>query len=79
MTLKKSAVPASDAYADLPAPHVFDIVIKHDNPRQMERLPLTVRAVTQQWAKPFPEIPHGWRRRLRPVSCCDGRKKIVSA
>jgi RimJ/RimL family protein N-acetyltransferase len=52
---------ASFAYADLPVPHVFDIVFKHDEPRQMERLPLTVRAVTQQWAKPFSEIPHGWK------------------
>jgi hypothetical protein len=27
----------------------------------MQRLHLTVRAVTQQWAKPLSEIPHGWK------------------
>jgi hypothetical protein len=52
---------ASYVFADLSVPHVFDIVFKADDPRQMQRLPLTVRAVTQQWAKPFCEIPHGWK------------------
>ncbi len=51
----------SFAYADLPLPKVFDTVFLRSDPRRACQTTCCIEAVTQQFAKPFDEVPHGWK------------------
>ena len=52
---------SSYAFADLPLPKTFDVVFDYGDPLKGEVFPVCISAVTQQFAKPFDEIPHGWK------------------
>jgi hypothetical protein len=49
------------AYADLPVPKQFDVIFPRRNPQDGIHCQSRIIAVTQQFAKPFQEIPHGWK------------------
>lgn len=49
------------AYADLPLGTRFDRVFAREDFRRSTRTLCVVSAVTQQFFKPFDEIPHGWK------------------
>jgi hypothetical protein len=49
------------AYADLPFSKRFDVVFPKDRPHDGVRCESRVIAATQEFGKPFPEIPHGWK------------------
>ena len=49
------------AYADLPFTKRFDVVFPKGRPQEGIRCECRVIAATQQWGKPFAEIPHGWK------------------
>jgi hypothetical protein len=49
------------AYADLPFSKRFDVVFPRGRPQDGVRCQCKVIAATQQFSKPFPEIPHGWK------------------
>lgn len=49
------------AYADLPFTKRFDVVFPKDKPQDGVRCECRVIAATQQFSKPFTEIPHGWK------------------
>lgn len=51
----------SFAYADIPISRSFDIVFPTRDPKSKTRTRCVIRAVTQQYAKPFGEVPHGWK------------------
>ncbi len=51
----------SYAYADLPLGKRFDVVFPHGHPERAEATVTTMVAVTQQFAKPFDAVPHGWK------------------
>ncbi|CAE6837662.1 hypothetical protein LMG22931_07109 [Paraburkholderia nemoris] len=51
----------SFAYADIPIGRTFDIAFPTRAPKSETRTRFVIRAVTQQYAKPFDEIPHGWK------------------
>ncbi len=48
------------SYADLPLTKQFDIVFPRGKPQDGVCCKCRVIAVTQQWGKPFLEVPHGW-------------------
>jgi hypothetical protein len=48
------------AYADLPFSKRFDVVFPKDKPEDGVRCSCRIVAATQQFAKPFTEVPHGW-------------------
>ena len=52
---------AQFAYADLPIGKIFECCFMLDNPEEKKLAPIEVVAVTQQFGKPFDEIPHGWK------------------
>ena len=52
---------SSYAFADLPLPKTFDVVFDYADPVKGEIVPIRIVAVTQQFAKPFDEVPHGWK------------------
>ena len=49
------------AYADLPLPATFDVVLDRDDPGVRRDVPAIVVAVTQQYCIPFDVVPRGWR------------------
>jgi len=49
------------AYADLPFTKQFDVVFPQGRPQDGVRCECRVIAATQQFSKPFPEIPSGWK------------------
>jgi hypothetical protein len=49
------------SYADLPLGKTFDLVFPKGRPDNAEACRSQIVAVTQQFSKPFPEVPHGWR------------------
>ncbi len=51
----------SFSYADLPVGTVFDCAFAPGEPERWTRMAATVIAVTQQFARPFDELPHGWK------------------
>lgn len=51
----------SFAYADIPIGRMFDIAFPTGAPKSVTRTRCTIVAVTQQYAKPFGEVPHGWK------------------
>jgi hypothetical protein len=51
----------SFAYADIPIGRTFDIVFPTGVPKAPTRTNCEIAAVTQQYGKPFDEIPHGWK------------------
>jgi len=52
---------ATYAYADLPLGKRFEFAFPNGDPEAAEPTSATVLAVTQQFAKPFDSIPHGWK------------------
>lgn len=55
----------SFAYADLPIGKAFTVAFRPSAPGIAEPCALQIAAVTQQFAKPFDSIPHGWK-----TICC---------
>lgn len=51
----------SFAYADIPIGRTFSIAFPTSTPQSATRINCQILAVTQQYAKPFDEIPHGWK------------------
>ncbi|WP_158903600.1 hypothetical protein [Burkholderia sp. L27(2015)] len=51
----------SFAYADIPIGRKFTTLFPEKQPHLVTRTNCQVMAVTQQFAKPFDEIPHGWK------------------
>lgn len=51
----------SYSYADLPIGKNFEFAFSVDRPEEGEATTAIIRAVTQQWGKPFKTIPHGWK------------------
>ena len=49
------------AYADLPFTKQFDIVFPKGRPQDGIRCECKILAATQQFSKPFTEIPDGWK------------------
>lgn len=49
------------AYADLPFTKRFDVVFPKGRPQDGISCECRVVAATQQWGKPFPSIPAGWK------------------
>jgi hypothetical protein len=49
------------SYADLPRGEQFQILFPKSDPEKAERCPSKVIAITQQFSKPFSEIPAGWK------------------
>jgi len=49
------------AYADLPFTKRFDVVFPKGRPQDGVRCVCRIIAATQDFGKPFPEIPHGWK------------------
>lgn len=48
------------AYADLPFGTQFDVVFPKNRPQDGVYCDCKIIAATQQWAKPFSEVPRGW-------------------
>ena len=51
----------SFAYADIPIGRTFDVAFPRGAPTSATRTRCVIKAVTQQYAKPFGEIPDGWK------------------
>jgi hypothetical protein len=51
---------ASFTYADLPLGKRFDFAFPKDRPGDAEETVAIVVAITQQYARPFEDVPHGW-------------------
>ena len=51
----------SFAYADIPIGRTFSVAFPANAPQLATRTSCQILAVTQQFAKPFDEIPHGWK------------------
>lgn len=51
----------SYAFADLPLRKRFDFVFPRGEPADGEPTLAIIHAVTQQFAKPFGAMPHGWK------------------
>ncbi|NMV40546.1 hypothetical protein [Ralstonia insidiosa] len=51
----------SFAYAEIPIGRTFSMVFPTSAPQSATRTHCQILAVTQQFAKPFHEIPHGWK------------------
>lgn len=49
------------AYADLALGKKFSFVFPKDRPQEAVATEAVIVAVTQQWGKPFGEIPDGWK------------------
>lgn len=49
------------AFADLPLGKRFDFVFPRGDPADGEPTLAIIQAVTQQFAKPFDGLPHGWK------------------
>jgi hypothetical protein len=49
------------AYADLPFTKKFDIIFPKGRPQDGIRCECKILAATQQFSKPFTEIPDGWK------------------
>jgi hypothetical protein len=49
------------AYADLPIGKEFQVAFLKNKPETFVNCLGKVTAVTQQFGKPFPEVPHGWK------------------
>lgn len=49
------------AYADLPLTKQFEVVFPRNKPQEGVRCGCRIIATTQQFGKPFPEVPHGWK------------------
>lgn len=64
------------AYADLPFTKRFDVVFPKDRPQDGVRCGCRVVAATQQFSKPLPQIPHGWKT-ICMVHFSDGIPQLV--
>jgi hypothetical protein len=64
------------AYAEIPVGRVFDVAFPRGRPEAAERTTAVIHAVTQQWAKPFGEIPHGWKT-ICVIDFPDGEPSVV--
>jgi len=53
------------AYADLPIGKEFQVAFLKNKPETFVNCSCKVAAVTQEFGKPFPEVPHGWK-----TICC---------
>lgn len=51
----------SFAYADIPVGRTFAIAFPKNAPQSVTRTRCKILGVTQQFAAPFDEIPHGWK------------------
>ncbi|MEN2472447.1 hypothetical protein [Burkholderia sp. GS2Y] len=51
----------SFAYADIPIGRVFNVAFPTGIPKSATKTRCAIVAVTQQYAKPFGEVPHGWK------------------
>jgi hypothetical protein len=51
----------SFAYADLPIGRTFEFLFPTGSPHSLTRTRCEIIAITQQYAKPFDEVPHGWK------------------
>jgi hypothetical protein len=51
----------SFAYADLPIGRTFANAFPTTSPQSVARARCKILAVTQQFATPFGEVPHGWK------------------
>jgi hypothetical protein len=49
------------AYADLKVPKRYGVIFRLAEDQAMEYFSVTIRAVTQQFGKPFEDVPHGWK------------------
>jgi hypothetical protein len=49
------------AYADLPIGKEFQVAFLKSEPETFVNCLSKVAAVTQQFGKPLPEVPHGWK------------------
>jgi hypothetical protein len=49
------------AYADLPLGKKFDVIFPKGRPKDGIRCECRIIAATQQFGKPFPGVPHGWK------------------
>ena len=51
----------SFAYADLALGNAFSFVFPRKRPQDAVETEAVITAVTQQWGKPFDDLPHGWK------------------
>jgi hypothetical protein len=51
----------SFAYADLPIGKRFDYLYPHGHVQRAALAPSRIIAVTQQFGRPFDQLPHGWK------------------
>jgi hypothetical protein len=51
----------SFAYADIPVGRTFAIAFPKNAPQLVTRARCRILGVTQQFAAPFDEVPHGWK------------------
>lgn len=51
----------SFAYADVPLGKTFNSIFPEGRPEEAKLTVARIEAVTQQFGKPFDEIPHGWK------------------
>lgn len=51
----------SYSYADLPIGKQFDCCYPENMPSRVIPVPIRLLGVTQQFGKPFDQIPHGWK------------------
>ena len=52
---------ATYAYAELPLGKTFEFVFPEKHPERGEQTIAVIRAVTQQFGKPFDSVPQGWK------------------
>ena len=64
------------AYAEIPVGRVFNVAFPYGHPEDAERTTAVIHAVTQQWGKPFDEIPHGWKT-ICVIDFPDGEPSVV--
>jgi hypothetical protein len=64
------------SYADLPFTKRFDVVFPKDRPQDGVRCVCRVVAATQQFSKPFSEIPDGWKT-ICLIHFADGIPQLV--
>jgi hypothetical protein len=68
----------SFAYADIPIGRTFSIAFPTGAPQSATRTNCQILAVTQQHAKPFDEIPHGWKT-ICLVKFDDGVPDVIAS
>ena len=66
------------SYATLPIGKCFDVVFPMGQPALGVKCRSRIHAVTQQWAKPFDQVPHGWKT-ICVVEFPDGVPPLVES